>query len=138
MKIFITGGTGFVGRHLVSRLLGEGHTVTVLSRSEKASDRLPGGASIVIGDPVTRLSLQILPELVAHRLQLHRFYKLAGDKALLALWPYDTHLAQVIDQCLGHTLRKGPPFSYRAFHCLQGGLKAHRLHVIAYSESVRE
>jgi uncharacterized protein (TIGR01777 family) len=52
MKIFITGGTGFVGRHLVSRLLGEGHTVTVLSRSEKASDRLPGGTSIVIGDPV--------------------------------------------------------------------------------------
>ncbi len=51
MKIFITGGTGFVGRHLVSRLLGEGHTLTVLSRSEKASDRLPGGTSIVPGDP---------------------------------------------------------------------------------------
>jgi uncharacterized protein (TIGR01777 family) len=51
MKIFITGGTGFVGRDLVSRLLGEGHTVTVLSRSEKASDRLPGGTSIVLGDP---------------------------------------------------------------------------------------
>ena len=50
MKIFITGGTGFVGRDLVSRLLGEGHTVTVLSRSEKASDRLPGGTSIVLGD----------------------------------------------------------------------------------------
>lgn len=51
MKIFITGGTGFVGRHLVPRLIGEGHTVTVLSRSEKASDKLPGGTSIVLGDP---------------------------------------------------------------------------------------
>jgi len=51
MKIFITGGTGFVGRHLVSRLIGEGHSVAVVSRSEKASDRLPGGTSIVLGDP---------------------------------------------------------------------------------------
>ncbi|UCD72369.1 MAG: TIGR01777 family oxidoreductase [Syntrophobacterales bacterium] len=51
MKIFITGGTGFVGRHLTSRLIGEGHTVTVLSRSEKASDRLPDGIYIVQGDP---------------------------------------------------------------------------------------
>jgi len=51
MKIFITGGTGFVGRHLVSRFIGEGHTVTVLSRSEKGSGRLPGGTSIVLGDP---------------------------------------------------------------------------------------
>jgi uncharacterized protein (TIGR01777 family) len=51
MKIFVTGGTGFVGRNLISRLIGEGHTVTVLSRSEKASDRLPKETSIVQGDP---------------------------------------------------------------------------------------
>ena len=51
MKIFITGGTGFVGRQLVSRLIGEGHTVTVLSRSGKVSDRLPEGTSIMLGDP---------------------------------------------------------------------------------------
>ncbi len=51
MKIFVTGGTGFVGSNLVPRLIDEGHTVTVLSRSEKASDRLPGGTSIVSGDP---------------------------------------------------------------------------------------
>ena len=51
MKIFITGGTGFVGRNLVSRLVGEAHTVTVLSRSEKASDRLPERTSIMLGDP---------------------------------------------------------------------------------------
>ena len=51
MKIFITGGTGFVGRNLVSRLVGEAHTVTVLSRSEKASDRFPERTSIMLGDP---------------------------------------------------------------------------------------
>jgi len=39
-----------VGRNLISRLIGEGHTITVLSRSEKASDTLPEGTSIVQGD----------------------------------------------------------------------------------------
>jgi uncharacterized protein (TIGR01777 family) len=51
MNIFLTGGTGFVGKNLVSRLRGEGHVVTVVSRSEKASDRLPDGTSVVLGDP---------------------------------------------------------------------------------------
>ncbi len=37
MKIFITGGTGLIGSHLIPRLLQEDHTVTVLSRNiEKA------------------------------------------------------------------------------------------------------
>ena len=30
MKILITGGAGFIGSHLAERLVGEGHTVTVL------------------------------------------------------------------------------------------------------------
>jgi uncharacterized protein (TIGR01777 family) len=51
MKIFVTGGTGFVGRNLISRLIGEGHAVTVLSRSKKAPGRLPEETSIVFGDP---------------------------------------------------------------------------------------
>jgi uncharacterized protein (TIGR01777 family) len=33
MKIVVAGGTGFVGRSLVARLLQEGHTVTVLTRT---------------------------------------------------------------------------------------------------------
>ncbi len=32
MHIFVTGGTGFIGRHLCRRLLGHNHTLTVLSR----------------------------------------------------------------------------------------------------------
>jgi len=34
MKVMITGGTGFVGRHLVSELLERGHQVRILVRSE--------------------------------------------------------------------------------------------------------
>jgi len=39
MEIFITGGTGFIGRHLCAGLLGEGHRLTVLSRRPAASVR---------------------------------------------------------------------------------------------------
>lgn len=43
-RILVTGGQGFVGRHLVPRLSADGHAVTVASRS--AAD----GASIAVGD----------------------------------------------------------------------------------------
>ncbi len=37
MKILITGGTGFVGKQLTSRLVQEGNEVTILTRSLKGS-----------------------------------------------------------------------------------------------------
>lgn len=51
MRIFVTGGTGFVGRHLTSRLSQSGHEILVLTRSvEKAKKSVPW-AEIVEGDP---------------------------------------------------------------------------------------
>ena len=51
MKVFITGGTGFVGRNLVQRLVELGHEVTVITRSA-ATSRTPGpGVSLVEGNP---------------------------------------------------------------------------------------
>jgi uncharacterized protein YbjT (DUF2867 family) len=40
MKIAITGGTGFVGRHLAERLVGEGHEVVVIARHTR-QDKSP-------------------------------------------------------------------------------------------------
>jgi uncharacterized protein (TIGR01777 family) len=51
MKIFITGGSGFVGTTLTERLVGLGHQVTVLTRSVKPGQMLPDGASFFEGDP---------------------------------------------------------------------------------------
>jgi uncharacterized protein len=51
MRVFVTGGTGFVGRHLAQRLLTLGHEVTVITRSAERSQSLLPGAAFVEGDP---------------------------------------------------------------------------------------
>ena len=53
MKIFITGGTGFVGTSLVKRLTDEGHWVTVLTRSSPKGRPAFKNVSFVQGDPLT-------------------------------------------------------------------------------------
>jgi hypothetical protein len=54
MKILITGGTGFVGTQLNSRLIQDGHEVTILSRSAKRSGEVPRGISYLQGDPTQK------------------------------------------------------------------------------------
>ena len=48
MNVTITGGTGFIGRRLVARLLAEGHSVHLLGRSAP-----PGGVRFTAWDPAT-------------------------------------------------------------------------------------
>lgn len=50
MKVFITGGTGFLGAALTEGLLAEGHSVTILSRSSRNRSLKPGLAYCE-GDP---------------------------------------------------------------------------------------
>jgi uncharacterized protein (TIGR01777 family) len=54
MKILITGGTGFVGTQLTSRLIQDKKEVTILTRSIKKSDKVPEGISYLEGDPTKK------------------------------------------------------------------------------------
>ncbi|KPJ54464.1 epimerase [candidate division TA06 bacterium DG_24] len=51
MKVFITGGSGLVGRYVSRMLAAEGHRVTILSRSPRVSPDLHPGISYLGGDP---------------------------------------------------------------------------------------
>ena len=51
MKIFVTGGTGFIGRYVTRRLSEAGHQVLVLSRSAQNAKESVPWAEIVEGDP---------------------------------------------------------------------------------------
>jgi uncharacterized protein YbjT (DUF2867 family) len=48
-RVFVTGGTGYLGRRLIPRLLARGHRVRALVRPG-AEDHLPGSCEVVIGN----------------------------------------------------------------------------------------
>jgi uncharacterized protein len=50
VKIFMTGGTGFVGSYLSRDLVQAGHTITILSRRAQAQAP-PAGVEFLTGDP---------------------------------------------------------------------------------------
>ena len=51
MRILLLGGTGFIGRHLISHLLGEGHELLILSRSPRPKLEQER-AAVVLGNPM--------------------------------------------------------------------------------------
>jgi len=55
--ILITGGTGYIGAHLVPVLVAHGHRVRVLAR-EQSAGRVAAGATTVIGDALDAVSVQ--------------------------------------------------------------------------------
>jgi uncharacterized protein YbjT (DUF2867 family) len=54
-RVFITGGTGYLGRALIPLLLGRGHEVRALVRRGSES-KLPRGCEAVAGDPLDEAS----------------------------------------------------------------------------------
>jgi len=54
VRIFVTGGTGFVGTRLVPFLAEAGHSVVVLRRPGEPDPGLPAGVESVAGDPMAR------------------------------------------------------------------------------------
>lgn len=58
MKIFVTGGTGFIGRHVVERLAGTDHQLTCLIRESSDAGHLRrAGAGLVTGDVADKESV---------------------------------------------------------------------------------
>lgn len=55
MKAFVTGGSGFVGRGLISRLIAEGYSVSVLTRRKDVE--FPQNINVVIGDLATGIGI---------------------------------------------------------------------------------
>lgn len=58
MEYFVTGGTGFIGTHLVTQLVSEGHDIIVLTRSRSNADHLPDAVTIVEGDITAKESMR--------------------------------------------------------------------------------
>jgi uncharacterized protein len=51
VKVFMTGGTGFVGTYLSRELVKEGHEVTILTRKSRAAGPGESGISYLVDDP---------------------------------------------------------------------------------------
>ena len=51
--VFIAGGTGYLGRHLVPVLLARGHRIRALVR-RGSEGKAPGGCEVVVGNPFDR------------------------------------------------------------------------------------
>ena len=50
-RVFVTGGSGFIGGHVIERLAGAGHEVLAMARSDKSADAVAKlGARPVKGD----------------------------------------------------------------------------------------
>jgi nucleoside-diphosphate-sugar epimerase len=57
MHVFVTGGTGTIGSAVVAELLGNGHTVLALARSDGSTQTLEGAGAEVLRGELTDLDV---------------------------------------------------------------------------------
>jgi nucleoside-diphosphate-sugar epimerase len=74
MKVFVAGATGAIGTQLLPRLVGKGHDVVGMTRSESKQDAVRAqGATPVVGDAldpaqVAELLATVEPDVIVHQL----------------------------------------------------------------------
>ncbi|MFD4196381.1 NAD-dependent epimerase/dehydratase family protein [Amycolatopsis thermoflava] len=83
MKIFLTGGSGYIGRATIGELVRQGHTVEALARSERAEAAVvAAGASAVRGDLT---DLDVLNQAAARaEAVIHLAQAISGEEDLAA------------------------------------------------------
>ena len=96
--IFLTGATGYIGRHLVPELLARGHTVRVLVRPGSES-KLAKGAIAIGGNALDRATFEshVAPSDTLHLVN-------AGGDMLLRLY---RHPQPTVIAVTGHALAAG-------------------------------
>jgi nucleoside-diphosphate-sugar epimerase/predicted dehydrogenase len=95
VRTFVTGGTGFIGQHLVRLLVEQGHEVRTLARNAKKARTLPQNVDVRIGDLSDPASLEGLLDgidVVFHlgaalqgAWERHKLITVEGTRRLLAL-----------------------------------------------------
>jgi len=124
LKITVTGATGFIGGHLIGRLLTRGHQVTVVARNvnraksyewfqsvkfvsaDLQSDYLPAVAALDGADVLVHLAWSGLPN---YKAGFHIFQNLFSDLRFLKAC-IDLGLPQLLvaGTCLEYGLQSGP------------------------------
>jgi len=106
MRICVTGGTGFIGKMLVRRLLAEDHQVRVLARSSPRAEGLKAqGAEIVPGDVSDDAALDSAAK--DAELVFHAAAKVAGSGSLEEFTDVNVNGTQrVFDACLRQRVRQ--------------------------------
>lgn len=71
MRVFVTGATGFAGKHLVNDLLNAGHSVFALTRSAASVEKLschvtPITGDLLDGDSLKKAVAEAAPDVVYH------------------------------------------------------------------------
>lgn len=90
MRVFLTGGSGFVGQRLIRRLCSEGHTVVALARSAASAQRVTdAGAEPVLGDLAELAGLDDSAALPVWLEDLHNVDAVVHAAARMEFWGDD-------------------------------------------------
>lgn len=83
MKVFVTGGSGYIGAAVITALRDTGHTVTALARSERAADRVRSLGATPVAGGLTDLSV-LNEAAAAAEAVIHLAQATSGDEDLAA------------------------------------------------------